>query len=134
MPLLREFLAALPRAMRPAFEFRHDSWSHDEVFQTLDEHGAAWVLADRPGRHVPQVVTGGWSYVRFHQGRRTHQAYSRTKLRAWADRMASAGADEQWAFFNNDPLAAAPADALTLRGMLEERGCAVSMPASRTAA
>jgi len=134
VPLLREFLGLLPRGMRPAFEFRHESWSRDDVVEALDEHRAAWVLADRPGRHVEQTVTGGWSYVRFHQGRPLHPGYSRTKLRAWADRMATAGIDEQWAFFNNDPLAAAPSDALSLRTMLEERGCPVALPASPSAA
>jgi uncharacterized protein YecE (DUF72 family) len=134
VPLLREFLAALPRGIRPAFEFRHDSWTRDDVIQALDERGAAWVLADRPGRRVARIVTGGWSYVRFHQGRRLHPAYSRSKLRTWADRMAAAGVDEQWAFFNNDPQAAAPFDALALRDLLAERGCTVSRPAARDAA
>lgn len=127
--LLRDFLEILPTAIRPAFEFRHGSWTRDDVFQALDERGAAWVLADRPGASVPQVVTGGWSYVRFHQGRRSHPGYSRSKLRAWADRMAATEVREQWAFFNNDPLAAAPFDALAFRRMLEERRCAVSVPA-----
>jgi uncharacterized protein YecE (DUF72 family) len=134
VPLLREFLSILPKGIRPAFEFRHDSWTRDEVLEALDERGAAWVLADRPGARVPHLVTGGWSYVRFHQGRRLHPAYRRSKLRAWADRMAAANVTEQWAFFNNDPMAAAPSDAVALRDMLAERGCPVSTPASGEAA
>ena len=118
MPLLRDFLTFLPAGIKAAFEFRDDSWTRDDVFEALDERGAAWVLADRPGRRVPAVVTGGWSYVRFHQGRAVHPAYTRRKLRAWADKMAGLPAEEQWAFFNNDQLAAAPADALALRQML----------------
>jgi len=134
VPLLRDFLTFLPAGIKAAFEFRDDSWTRDDVFEALDERGAAWVLADRPGRRVPAVVTGGWSYVRFHQGRPAHPSYSRPKLRAWADRMAGLETAEQWAFFNNDELAAAPADALALRRMLAERGCEVSEPARRQSA
>ena len=86
VPLLGEFLALLPKAMRAAFEFRDGSWWRDDVYAALDRAGAAWVLADRPGIRVTEVVTGGWTYARFHQGRSHHPAYARSKLRAWADR------------------------------------------------
>ncbi len=68
--LLREFLSVLPPRMRAAFEFRHDSWWRDDVCEALDGVGAAWVLADRPGRRAPVIATGGWAYLRFHQARR----------------------------------------------------------------
>jgi uncharacterized protein YecE (DUF72 family) len=119
-PLLKDFLDILPSKMRPAFEFRHDSWSDDEVYDLLDRAGAAWVLADRPGWRVPLVLTGGWSYLRFHQGRPAHPAYRRSKLRTWAERIAGFEAKEVFAFFNNDELAAAPSDAAALMEMLKE--------------
>jgi uncharacterized protein YecE (DUF72 family) len=128
VPLLENFLAVLPKAMRPAFEFRESSWWREDVWAALDRAGAAWVLADRPGERVQEVVTGGWSYVRFHQGRSFHPTYSRAKLRTWADRIAGLGVDEAWAFFNNDPLAAAPHDALALTDLLRSRGLSVAQP------
>jgi uncharacterized protein YecE (DUF72 family) len=127
--LLKDFLEILPEEMRAAFEFRDDSWRADEVYELLDRAGAAWVMADRPGWHVPNVVTGGWSYIRFHEGRATHPAYSRRKLRAWAERIAGLAAEDVLAFFNNDALAAAPADATTLMGILAELGQEVALPA-----
>jgi uncharacterized protein YecE (DUF72 family) len=119
--LLRDFLSLLPREMRPAFEFRHDSWRIDEVSAVLDGAGAAWVLADRPGWQVPLLMTGGWSYVRFHQGRALHPGYTRRKLQTWADRIAGLEARDVFAFFNNDSLAAAPRDAQTLISLLKDR-------------
>src|SRR5439155_1748407 len=74
--LLREFLSILPEALRAAFEFRDDSWRRDQVLEALNGAGAAWVMADRPGGKVPLIVTGGWSYIRFHQGRANHPAYA----------------------------------------------------------
>jgi uncharacterized protein YecE (DUF72 family) len=123
---LRDFLGVLPESMRAAFEFRHDSWRTDEVLDLLDRAGAAWVLADRPGARVPLVVTGRWAYVRFHQGRPTHPGYTREKLRRWAERIAGLEAAEVYCFFNNDPEAAAPADAATLSRLLEGLGAKVA--------
>jgi uncharacterized protein YecE (DUF72 family) len=125
---LRSFLKLLPRSMRSAFEFRHPSWETDEVREDLDRAGCALVLADRPGARVPDLVTGGWSYVRFHQGRRTGPDYPRDKLRRYAERLANMPAREVFVYFNNDPTGAAVRDARTLTGLLMDRGVSVSGP------
>jgi uncharacterized protein YecE (DUF72 family) len=122
LDLLREFLSLLPAEMKPAFEFRDVSWNRDDVYKTLDAAGAAWVLADRPGARVEPIVTGGWSYIRFHQGRPFHPAYPRSKLARWADRIAELPPRDTYIFFNNDPLAAAPRDAQILAALLRKRG------------
>ena len=129
-PLLEEFLGVLPGRIRAAFEFRDDSWRRDEVYELLDRAGAAWVMADRPGWHVPTVVTGGWSYLRFHQGRAVHPAYSRRKLRAWAERIVELDAKDTFSFFNNDALAAAPNDAVVLMELAAKLGAEVARPAA----
>jgi uncharacterized protein YecE (DUF72 family) len=131
LALLKDFLGILSEEMRAAFEFRDDSWRVEEVYELLDRAGAAWVMADRPGWHVPNVVTSGWSYIRFHQGRANHPAYSRRKLRAWAERIAGLGAKDTFAFFNNDAMAAAPSDALALMDLLTEMGSGVARPSAR---
>jgi uncharacterized protein YecE (DUF72 family) len=125
---LRAFLHVLPSAMRPAFEFRDRSWDVPEVRAMLDAAGAAWVLADRPGRRVPLHVTGGWSYVRFHQGRPGGPRYAREKLRRWARRLAALPVDEVFVYFNNDTEGAAVSDARTLSSLLADRGVDVSRP------
>lgn len=119
--LLEGFLGLLPKHMEAAFEFRHDSWDGDETHQLLDSAGCALVLADSPGARVPEVVTGGWSYLRFHKGREDEYGYPRRKLRRWADRIADLDARTVYAFFNNDPGGAAVRDARTLTKLLEDR-------------
>lgn len=115
---LRAFLHVLPRGIRGAFEFRDPSWATETVLEILDAAGAASVLADRPGAHVPGVVTGGWSYVRFHQGRELEPGYTREKLRRWADRIAALPARDVFVYFNNDTGGAAVRDAFTLTELL----------------
>jgi len=116
---LRAFLRLMPRRVRAAVEFRDRSWERDDVFEILDAVGAAFVIPDRPGLRVPSVVTGGWSYIRFHQGREDAPGYARDKLRRWADRISSMPAKDTYVFFNNDERGAAVRDALTLTDFLK---------------
>ncbi len=127
---LRGLLEVLPAGMRPAIEVRHRSWFDDRVFDLLDRHGAAFVLADRPGARIPTIVTGGWSYIRFHQGTQQSAGYRPAKLRRWADRIAGLSAGDVFAYFNNDPGAAAVRDARTLVRLLDDRGCRVARPSA----
>jgi uncharacterized protein YecE (DUF72 family) len=122
---LAALLRALPRGARAALEFRHASWMRDEVFELLDEHGAALVWADGPGARLRWPVTGGWAYLRFHRGRREEPGYAREKLRRWADRIAGLPASVVYAFFNNDERGAAVEDARSLSALVSERGVAV---------
>jgi uncharacterized protein YecE (DUF72 family) len=115
---LRTFLGWVPGAIRSAWEFRDPSWISDEVLSVLDEAGAAFVLADRPGFRGPLLVTGGWSYVRFHQGSAAGPGYRRDKLRRWAGRLTALPARDVWVFFNNDTGGAAVRDARFLRDLL----------------
>lgn len=123
---LRAFIQTVPKQVPVAFEFRDRSWETDEVFQILDEHGAAFVYAEWPGVEVPDVLTGGWAYIRFHKGGPVLPGYSRRKLERWADRIASLPARDVYVYFNNDQMGAALRDADLLERMLSERGLDVA--------
>jgi uncharacterized protein YecE (DUF72 family) len=114
---LQELLGVLPG--RAAFEFRDDSWLRDEVFSLLDEAGCALVWPDRPGWRPELPMTGGWAYVRFHQGRRGTPGYTRAKLRRWAGRIRGLETHETFLYFNNDTGGAAVRDALAMRELLK---------------
>lgn len=134
LDLLEGFLGLLPKRMEAAFEFRHRSWNTRETHELLDRAGCALVLADSPGARVAEVVTGGWSYIRFHRGREDAYGYARRKLRRWAERIAGLDARIVYAFFNNDPTGAALRDARTLTNLLSERtGIRVNGPMEETA-
>ena len=131
--LLRDFLAQLPRTMIPAMEFRDPTWDTDEVYELLDRFGVALVAGDRPGWRLPKVETGGWSYIRFHQGSRIGPHYRMSKLRRWADYLAASDARITYVYFNNDPEGAAIKDAYSMIRLLEERGCDVAPAATISA-
>jgi len=118
LSLLREFLSVLPSGMCAAFEFRHPSWHDDDVWSALDRAGAATVIAHRPRARPPLIVTGGWSYLRFHQGSLLGPGYRHTTLARWAGRIEELPADRTYVYFNNDPGGAAVRDAERLTALL----------------
>jgi uncharacterized protein YecE (DUF72 family) len=132
VPLLESTLEAIGTRMKTAVEFRHDSWLSDDALDVLDRAGAALVLADRPRARVHPIVTGRWSYVRFHRGTQTGSRYRRSKLRRWADLIAGLEARDVYVYFNNDQGGAAPRDATTFAALLEARGLSVPAPADET--
>ena len=119
---LEAFCAELPQQILAAWEFRDRSWWIDDVFRILDDRGDAFVLPDRPGFRGPFVITGGWTYIRFHQGTRTGPDYRRDKLRTWAERVAEMEASDVWTYFNNDHGGAAVRDAIFFRESLSAAG------------
>jgi uncharacterized protein YecE (DUF72 family) len=120
---LDDFLEAAPKRIRWAVELREPSWIHDEVFATLERHGAALVLHDLlPDQ--PMLVTAPFTYLRFHGPdaveHRYHGRYGGRRLWRWADRCTGwlAGGIDVHAFFNNDYEGHAVADARWLRSAI----------------
>jgi uncharacterized protein YecE (DUF72 family) len=111
-------LAALPPG-RHCFEFRHESWFCDEVYELLRAHGAALVIGDDPRRPFQTLeLTADWTFLRFHTGSEAGR-YTDEELERWARRI------EEWreqievyAYFNNDWQGFALENALSLKERL----------------
>jgi uncharacterized protein YecE (DUF72 family) len=118
--VLRQALEALPEG-RHCFEFRHPSWFEEDVFELLREHHVALVIGDHPERPFqPLEITAGWTFIRFHYGRRGRNGnYSAAELRTWKRRIAAwRSRVEVFAYFNNDWQGIAPSNARSLaRGL-----------------
>jgi uncharacterized protein YecE (DUF72 family) len=97
-------LPKLPRG-RHAFEFRHQSWFAEEVYEVLRRHRAALVIGDHPERPFQaHELTADWTFVRFHYGRKGRRGrYSERELEGWKRRIAAwRSRAEVFAYFNND--------------------------------
>ena len=107
---------------RHAFEFRHESWFADDVYDLMRAHGAALVIADRPEikRFQTHVFTADWTFVRFHYGSRGRRGnYSERELEEWAQRFEEWREQVAiWAYFNNDWEVFAVRNALWLKRRL----------------
>ena len=123
IPRLDYFLSIVPRRLRVAVEFRHESWHREEVFRLLERRGAAYCVMS--GARLPCVLraTAPFVYVRLHGPDREHLyagSYSNEDLGWWAERArewARAGLDV-FAYFNNDGGGNAVRNATALKWML----------------
>ena len=120
---LDAFLKLLPADMRAAFEFRHDSWLTEAVYDQLRAHGAAVCIADAAERHTPPLATARYGYFRLRD-----EGYQRDDLARWADTVAAHGDDWDvvWVFFKHEEEGKGPEFARAFRELLTERGLAVS--------
>jgi uncharacterized protein YecE (DUF72 family) len=107
-------LAAFPKSIKVAVEFRHPSWYTEATTAVLAEHDAAFCWADSPRRRTPEWRTASWGYLRMHGGRASPRpCYGRQALRGWAKRLADVfkPSEDVYVYFNNDTNACAVANA-----------------------
>ena len=62
---LRGFVGGLPRDTRYAFEFRHESWFSDPVYECLRAANAALCVAESETLETPDVTTADFTYLRL---------------------------------------------------------------------
>jgi len=108
--------------LRLVFEFRHASWFQKGVYDALRRHGAALCHADSPNYPRCDVTTADFIYLRFHGPTRLFASnYPLKKLEAEARRLRGYLAEgrDVFAYFNNDALGHAVANARTLRELVQ---------------
>jgi uncharacterized protein YecE (DUF72 family) len=134
-----ERLAQLLRGLPLVVEVRHRSWDHDDALRFLHDLGIGFANIDQPA--LPSTlrpsghVTSPVAYVRLH-GRnaagwfrtpenrnRYDYFYSEEELRPWAERIGrlADGAEEVFVIANNHYRGKAPANALMLKAMVEQK-------------
>lgn len=65
LELLKGFLEELPPGLRSAFEFRHESWFCEEVYEALRAKNAALCQAESEKLETPSVQTADFAYFRL---------------------------------------------------------------------
>jgi uncharacterized protein YecE (DUF72 family) len=136
LPRLVGALAAFPRSIRVAVEFRHDSWYRADVRAALERRGAALCLADRGEKLLtPDWRTADWGYVRFHGGlQRPASCYRPGRLAETADLICGTWQPDEdvFVYFNNDHAGCAIRDVARFGEILDARGRARTRTAAAT--
>jgi uncharacterized protein YecE (DUF72 family) len=119
---LNNALSAFPDPSKVAVEFRRAEWFNQETLNLLKDLGVAICNVDSPQQKLAANLTSQRAYLRLH-GRNNWYAYnySHDELAEIADiarSLIKKGANRVYIFFNNDFEGFAPANALTLQGML----------------
>jgi uncharacterized protein YecE (DUF72 family) len=76
--VLGDFVNGLPGGMRAAFEFRHDSWFDDDVFETLKTRNVALCIADTENLAAPRIATANYGYLRLRR-----EDYGKINVEHW---------------------------------------------------
>jgi uncharacterized protein YecE (DUF72 family) len=96
--LLRTFAQCLPQVYRFAFEFRHESWFTDAVYEILRSKNAALCWAESEKIVVPKVITADFVYYRFRE-----PEYSQPNLAQMAEELKTQSAERDvFAFFKHE--------------------------------
>ena len=104
LPRLQNFLSWLPPEIRAAFEFRHNSWFDDDVYDALRAVNASLCIADTEDEQTPRIATAGdWGYLRL---RRVE--YSPADVAEWAAWTRAQAWAEAFVFFKHEDAGTGP--------------------------
>ncbi len=112
-PRLTDFLATLPPVARCSFEFRHESWFEEPVYEALQAARCALCLAEDEDLATPRIATTGWGYLRLRR-----QDYGEEQLLDWAATLRSQPWEEAYVFFKHEEGGKGPELADRLRKIL----------------
>jgi uncharacterized protein YecE (DUF72 family) len=96
---LSNFLEILPKDTRYTFEFRHESWLTEAVYDILRKHDVALCWAESEKFEVPEVPTAGFAYLRLRKPE--YSSEERAAILAKIRNTLSAGKDV-FAFFKHE--------------------------------
>jgi len=114
--LLTDFLAALPRSVPAAFEFRHESWFVEATWDALRASKVAVCVAETETRTTPDLVTADFAYYRFRK-----PTYTPEERRAMLERIEQhvAAGRNAYAYFKHEDT---PEGALYAAELLKSSG------------
>ncbi|AFY75816.1 MAG: DUF72 domain-containing protein [Hydrococcus sp. C42_A2020_068] len=120
---LNEFLLALPKDYRYAFEFRDRSWFNPQVYEMLSTQKVAFCIYELAEQLSPKEITANFTYWRFHGSDGAYQGqYSIQKLIELANIFSNLTrlGKEIYCYFDNDECGYAARDALKLQAIIRE--------------
>ena len=112
---LGDLLVQVPRDHRAAFEFRHESWFADDVYERLRARNAALCIADTEKGSTPAVATADWGYLRLRA-----VDYTDAQLAEWLATMRRIGGgwSDAFVFFKHEETGTGPALARRFEALL----------------
>lgn len=113
--VLGDFLNGLPDGMRSAFEFRHESWFTDDIWEVLKSHNAALCINETEDFAAPRVATTDYGYLRLRR-----EDYTSADVQCWANfgREQSGSWREVFVYFKHEEAGIGPKLAMQMMEML----------------
>lgn len=112
---LKNFIKFLNKKYKYTFEFRHESWFCQEVYNLFKKHNISLCLASTPSYPYEEVITANFVYCRLHGSKSLYASkYTPSELKEWAKKI------KKWKktcyiYFDNDAQGYAVENALELK-------------------
>jgi uncharacterized protein YecE (DUF72 family) len=113
---LESLLESINNRTHVVFEFRHNSWFDDEVFDCLRNNKCALCIADTDDDKVPTEIfsTAKWGYLRLRR-----EKYTASQLQKWIVKVNSQPWDEVYIFFKHEDAGTGPKFAAQLLKLID---------------
>lgn len=114
--VLSSFLRELP-SNRAAFEFRHESWFDDEIFDLLRSRNIALCIADTDTIATPKKITADYGYLRLRR-----EDYTNDDVKHWSAFVREQNSDwsEVFVYFKHEESGIGPRLARQMTELLGE--------------
>lgn len=102
---LRKFLQLIPNRFIKVFEFRHQSWFKEEIYDILKKNNSAFVINYGDNKPLKEVITADFIYIRLHgPSNRFRLKYTDQEIEQLAKKINSWRREVKniYAYFNND--------------------------------
>lgn len=117
-----EFLKALPKGHQYVFEFRNETWYHEEIYQLLRAYHCGFCIYELAEHQSPVEVTTDFVYLRLHGPNqfKYQGSYSDAVLKKWAKQCIAWQKERKdvYVYFDNDQNAYAAFNALTMKNFV----------------
>jgi len=102
---LADVLVQIPPELRSAWEFRHESWFADDVYERMRARNAALCIADTEDGTTPAVATADFGYLRLRA-----VDYTDADLDRWVQTIRTVGAAwrDAFVFFKHEESGSGP--------------------------
>ena len=117
---LIDFITLLEPKMQIVFEFRHESWFVEEIYDLLRENNIALCITDLGGHQSPEVLTADFTYLRLHGPKKAYQGtYGKKGIDDWRRKIVRwKKTASVYCYFDNDEKGFAIQDAKSLQDSL----------------
>jgi len=116
---LGDLLTQFPPDIRCAWEFRHESWFSDDVYEVLRKGNAALCVADTEEGTTPLVSTADFGYLRLRD-----EGYAKKDLEKWVGAVRDLGKSwrDAFIFFKHEESGIGPKLAQQFAALLQGEG------------
>jgi uncharacterized protein YecE (DUF72 family) len=103
--VLADFINCLPNGLRAAFEFRHESWFADDVWEIFRNANVALCLNETSDFAAPKISTANFGYLRLRR-----EDYGKIDMEGWAEfvRRQSANWSDAFIYFKHEEAGVGP--------------------------